>query len=54
MINAQRIMKQLANKKRSDKVFDVGDLVYLKLQPYKQKSVPQHKPTAITLMVHMQ
>lgn len=47
-------MKQLANKKRSDKVFDVGDLVYLKLQPYKQKSVPQHKPTAITLMVHMQ
>ena len=32
-------MKQQADKHRPDKNFQVGDLVYLKLQPYKQKSV---------------
>jgi hypothetical protein len=35
-------MRQLANKRRSDRVFKVGDSVYLKLQPYKQKSVLHH------------
>ena len=35
-------MRQLANKKRSDRVLQVGDSVYLKLQPYKQKSMLQH------------
>lgn len=29
-------MKHLADRRRSDKVFKVGDLVYLKLQPYRQ------------------
>jgi hypothetical protein len=35
-------MKQLANKRRSDRVLKVGDSFYLKLQPYKQKSVLHH------------
>ena len=32
-------MKQQADKKRSDREFLVGDLVYVKLQPYRQQSV---------------
>lgn len=32
-------MKHQADKKRSDRVFQVGDFVYLKLQPYIQSSV---------------
>ncbi|VAH48975.1 hypothetical protein VPH35_029953 [Triticum aestivum] len=32
-------MKQQADKKHSFRVFEVGDLVYLKLQPYIQTSV---------------
>ena len=34
-------MTQQVNKKRSERVFSEGDLVYLKLQPYRQKSVYQ-------------
>lgn len=32
-------MKNQADKKRSDRVFQVGDFVFLKLQPYIQSSV---------------
>jgi hypothetical protein len=32
---AQHRMIQLANKKRSEWIFKVGDWVYLKLQPYR-------------------
>lgn len=36
---AQNRMKQLVDKRRSDRSFSVGEWVYLKLHPYKQVSV---------------
>jgi len=36
---AQRRMKTQADKKRSERVFNKGDWVYLKLQPYVQSSL---------------
>ena len=38
---AQHRMKQQADLHRSDRNFKVGDLVWLKLQPYRQTSVQQ-------------
>jgi hypothetical protein len=39
LLRAQQRMKQQADKNRSERVFEVGDQVYLKLQPYIQQSV---------------
>lgn len=39
MLKAQVRMKQQADKKRKEIEFQVGDYVYLKLQPYKQRSL---------------
>lgn len=39
LIAAQDRMKKLADLKRGDRNFEVGDLVYLKLQPFRQNSV---------------
>jgi len=39
MKRVQERMNQLADKKRSDRSYDIGDFVYVKLQPYKQISV---------------
>ena len=36
-------MKQQADQHRSEKSFDVGDWVFLRLQPYKQMSLKQAK-----------
>ncbi|XP_040988952.1 uncharacterized protein LOC121236569 [Juglans microcarpa x Juglans regia] len=36
---AQEMMKLYADRKRTERVFQVGDWVFLKLQPYRQKSV---------------
>lgn len=40
---AQDRMKYMANKKRSDKEYEEGSWVYLKLQPYRQVLVRQGK-----------
>ncbi|XP_026428499.1 uncharacterized protein LOC113324393 [Papaver somniferum] len=40
---AQDIIKIFANKKREDRSFQVGDEVYLKLQPYKQTTVSSRR-----------
>ncbi|RLM78443.1 hypothetical protein C2845_PM12G21170 [Panicum miliaceum] len=39
---SQQRMKNQADKNRSERVFHVGDKVYLKLQPYIQTSVQHH------------
>lgn len=39
LLRAQQRMKSQADKHRSERVFAVGDLVYLKLQPYVQASL---------------
>jgi len=36
---AQNIMRQFADKKRRDVVFEVGEFVYLKLHPYQMQSL---------------
>ena len=36
-------MKQQADQHRSERSFDVGDWVFLRLQPYKQMSLKQVK-----------
>lgn len=36
LLRASQRMKQHADLKRSERVFDIGDLVYVKLQPYVQ------------------
>jgi ribosomal protein L21E len=39
LIRAQQRQKQHADKNRTERSFEVGDFVYLKLQPYVQTSV---------------
>jgi len=34
-------MKKHADQHRSERIFDVGDWVFLRLQPYKQMSLKQ-------------
>lgn len=46
---AQERMKQPADRKRFDREFDVGDLVYLKLQLYRQHHYKEdEKPKAFS------
>jgi hypothetical protein len=37
---AQNRMKQQINQHHSEREFEVGDWVFLRLQPYKQMSLP--------------
>lgn len=41
---AQERMKKYADLRRLERQFEVGDWVYLRLQPYKELSVAGHKP----------
>ena len=43
LVLAQNRMKQQADQHRSERSFDVGDWVFLRLQPYKQMSLKQAK-----------
>lgn len=42
LLRAQNRMKSQADKKRTDRCFQVGDWVYVKLQPYRQTSLRSH------------
>lgn len=42
LLKAQNRMKSHTDKKRSDRSYDVGDWVYVKLQPYRQTSLRSH------------
>ncbi|OIT33037.1 hypothetical protein A4A49_64122, partial [Nicotiana attenuata] len=42
LMRAQHRMKQQADAHRSDRQFEVGDWVYLKVQPYKQVTITNH------------
>lgn len=42
LLKAQSGMKQQADKNRSDREFAVGDMVYLKIQPYRHTSLSAH------------
>lgn len=42
LTQAQYRMKMQADNKRSERSFQVGDMVYLKLQPYVQSSLAPH------------
>jgi len=41
--DAQNRMVQLANKHRGERSFAIGDMVYVKLQPYRQKTLAHHQ-----------
>jgi hypothetical protein len=42
LLRAKQCMKKQADKKRSERTFEVGDTVFLKLQPYVQSSLAPH------------
>jgi hypothetical protein len=42
LLRAQARMKKQADKGRSERTFAIGDMVFLKLQPYIQSSVSHH------------
>ena len=41
-MKAQSRIKHQADKHRSERVLEVGDMVYLKIQPYKHTSLSLH------------
>lgn len=48
LLKAQQEMKTQVDKNRTNMHFDVGDWVYLKLQPYRQLSAQTHTSKALT------
>lgn len=45
-------IKDYADKKRTERTFEVNNLVYLKLQPYRQGSVPLGKKMKLAPRLH--
>ena len=45
-------MKHLVDKHRTERTFNIGDLVYLKLQPYKQSSVMTRKHSKLSRLCY--
>ena len=43
LLRAQARMKHYADKKRSERTLEVGDMVYLKLQPYRHTTLSIHR-----------
>ncbi|GJZ68923.1 retrotransposable element Tf2 [Tanacetum coccineum] len=43
LLRVQDRMKVMADRKRTERVFGIDDLVLLKLQPYRQSTLRQHK-----------
>ena len=43
LLRAQERMKHYADKKRSERSLEVGDMVYLKLQPYRHTTLSIHR-----------
>ncbi|XBJ16328.1 hypothetical protein VPH35_007992 [Triticum aestivum] len=43
LLKAQTRMKHYADKKRSERTLEVGDMVYLKLQPYRHTTLSVHR-----------
>ena len=39
LLKAQARIKHQANKNRTERVLEVGDMVYMKIQPYKHSSL---------------
>lgn len=48
LVQAQSYMKSYEDKGRRDGSFEVGDLVYLKLQPYRQRSLAKRSNDKLT------
>ena len=48
LVKAQDRMKKYADKDRTERVFDVGDWVFLRFQPYRQFSVGGRRPQKLS------
>ncbi|XP_074373538.1 uncharacterized protein LOC141713869 [Apium graveolens] len=53
LCKAQERMKVFADRKRTDREFNIGDEVFLKLQPYRQSSVALKKRIGSGIVVQI-